>query len=178
MGKVGLRWILVVASVWMVARFSGAPAQAYEPDGEFRKGAIVITPQIGGGASNNVEGDHQHAHVSFVNSTVRFGAIPWDPVSEGFWKGALEAGLEPWVQVYVTPSALSEGVKGVAFDLDPGISLAEVSESIPAANTRAGSGVNPPDLNCDASSFSIGPSTSGRSRAKRSRSIAKYERLR
>jgi len=113
-GKVGLRWALVVASIWMGARFSGAPAQAYEPGGEFRKGAIVITPQIGGGVSNNVERDRRHAHVSFVNSTVRVGAIPWDPVSEGIWKGALEAGLEPWVQVYVTPSAVSEGVKGVA----------------------------------------------------------------
>lgn len=81
MGKGGVRWALVVASIWAVAWFWGRPAQAYEPDGEFRKGAIVITPQVGGGASNNVEGDHQHAHVSFVNSTVRFSAIPWDPTS-------------------------------------------------------------------------------------------------
>lgn len=114
MGKVGLRWALVAASIWTIAWFWGRPARAYEPDGEFRKGVIVVTPQVGGGTSNNVEGDRRHAHVSFVNSAVRFSAIPWDPVGEGFWKGALEAGLEPWVQVYVTPSAVAEGVKGVA----------------------------------------------------------------
>ena len=114
MGEGGLRRALVVASIWTVAWSWSPPAQAYEPGEEFRKGAIVITPQIGGGTSNNVEENRTHTDLSFINSTIRFSAIPWDPVSEGFWKGALEAGLEPWVQVYVIPSALSEGVKGVA----------------------------------------------------------------
>jgi len=102
--------LVVSVATWIWAD----PVQALDPAVEFRKGTKIITPQFGGGEANNLENHRARAHVSFVNVTTRLSLLPWDPLGGGVWKGAVEGGLEPWFQVYLTPSAVMEGVKGVA----------------------------------------------------------------
>jgi hypothetical protein len=104
----------VAAIVISIAPWPGpAPAGASDSGEEFKRGTVVITPQIGGGSANNIENHRRNSGVSFVSVATRVGLIPWDPLSWRFLKGAVEAGLEPWVQVYVTHSAVAEGLKAV-----------------------------------------------------------------
>jgi opacity protein-like surface antigen len=104
----------VLALTVSLVPWPGTPARAGDPREEFRKGTVIVTPQVGGGAANNLEEHRTTPDVTFVNFTTRLSVIPLDPLAEGFWRGALEGGLEPWVQVYLTPSAVAEGLKGVA----------------------------------------------------------------
>lgn len=115
MGKAPWRWAWAAAlSIGITTWIWAVPAPAYDPGAEFKRGTKVITPQIGGGAANNVEANRTYTHVTFVNVTTRLSLLPWDPLGAGFWKGAVEGGLEPWFQIYLSPSAVMEGLKGVA----------------------------------------------------------------
>lgn len=108
------RLLGVVLSLAIVSWPWPSSARAGDPGEEFKKGTVIVTPQVGGGTTNNVEGHRTVTDVSFVNFAPRVGLLPWDPLGEGVLKGAVEGGVEPWVQVYLTPSAVAEGLKGVA----------------------------------------------------------------
>src|SRR5262249_57069181 len=43
------------------------------------------------------------AALSFVSAVGGGALLPWEPFGGGWWKGALELGLEGWLQYYVQP---------------------------------------------------------------------------
>lgn len=87
-------------------------ALGYDPEGEFKRGTIVVTPSVGGGVQNNVEDHGSVSDIALVNATTRVSVLPLDPLGSGPWRGALEAGLEPWLQFYVSHEfATAEGLK-------------------------------------------------------------------
>lgn len=102
-------WAVVIATAVLFG--SGGPALGYDPADEFRRGTVVITPQIGGGINNNLVGYRRITIIPQVNGTVRLSRLPLDPVGEGFWRGALETGIEPWLQYYPRQKAGAEGLK-------------------------------------------------------------------
>lgn len=99
-------WALPALLLWV-----GVSAAA-DPAGEFTRGTRIFSLQGGGGVQNNLEGHTRISDISFVNLTPRFSVLPLDPMGGGFWRGALETGLEPWFQYYLEPStATAEGLK-------------------------------------------------------------------
>jgi opacity protein-like surface antigen len=91
-----------------------APAAAQETDldREFAKGSTIFGLQVGGGVQNNVEGHRTISGISFVNLTPRLSYLPFAPFGSGWYKGALEPGLEGWFQYYLSPEqATAEGLK-------------------------------------------------------------------
>ena len=102
-------WGGVVATLVLLG--AASPALGSSPADEFRRGTVVITPQIGGGINNNLVGYRRITIIPQVNGTVRLSRLPLDPVGEGFWRGALETGIEPWLQYYPRQNAGAEGLK-------------------------------------------------------------------
>ncbi len=89
-----------------------APARAFDPDGTFAKDTMILSLQGGGGEQNNIEGHGRLSNISFVNFTPRVAILPFDPLGSGWYRGALETGVEGWFQYYLDPDgATAEGAK-------------------------------------------------------------------
>ncbi len=102
----------VLAVTVAVADTDGACA--YDPATEFAKGTVILSLQAGGGIQNNLEGHSRISNLHFVSFTPRLAILPLDPVGSGWFRGALETGLEGWVQHYVEPhDATALGLKAV-----------------------------------------------------------------
>ncbi|MBI2554195.1 MAG: acyloxyacyl hydrolase [Candidatus Rokubacteria bacterium] len=107
-GRIGLRVILALFALL----FWATGAAAADPVEEFKRGTKIFSLQVGGGVQNNVEGHRTISDISFVNLVPRFSVLPLDPIGSGFLRGAVETGLEPWLQYYLEPrTATAEGLK-------------------------------------------------------------------
>jgi lipid A 3-O-deacylase PagL len=80
-----------------------AAARAYDPNETFAKGAFVLSVEGGGGAQDNIEGQHFQTGLDFWNMGVRFGWLPFGATFSGPFRGALEIGAEPYYQNYFHP---------------------------------------------------------------------------
>ena len=100
---------MAVAVVLLLA--SAAPAPGYDPAEVFKRGAIVVTPQVGGGANNNIEGHGRVTDIPQANAAVRISLLPLDPLGQGVLRGSLETGLEPFVHIYPKQEATAQGLK-------------------------------------------------------------------
>jgi opacity protein-like surface antigen len=90
-----------------------SPAAAYEPQVTFRKGTTVLTVEAGGGGQANIEGFRDATDLEFWNAGVRLSLLPWGPAGPGPLFGAVEIGLEPFLQRYTEPDAFLAGLKAV-----------------------------------------------------------------
>jgi hypothetical protein len=103
-----------VRAAWVIAALFGwvGPAAAADPAEEFTRGTKIFSFQVGGGDQNNLEGHNRISNISFINVTPRLSVLPLDSIGNGFSKGAVETGLEPWFQYYLEPAtATAEGLK-------------------------------------------------------------------
>src|SRR5262245_56234967 len=80
------------------------PAPAYDPDATFAAGTWIAGVQVGGGKDLQLQ-EFEASDVSFVNLLPRISLLPWSPFGRGWYKGALELGVEGWFQYYVQPKA-------------------------------------------------------------------------
>jgi lipid A 3-O-deacylase len=105
------RWqwaALAATAVLCLAR----PAPAYDPEATFARGTTIFGLQIGGGASNNVEGHRTVSDISFITETPRLSYLFFSPFGSGLLRSAFEPGLEGWFQQYLSPhSATAQGLK-------------------------------------------------------------------
>jgi lipid A 3-O-deacylase len=77
------------------------PVGAFDGDHTFSRGTVIFSLEVGGGAQNNIEDHPTTSNLSFVNLTPRLSILPFDPVGSGWLHGALETGLEAWLQYYL-----------------------------------------------------------------------------
>jgi hypothetical protein len=98
---------------------AAGPAFAFDPEQTFKKNAFVLSLETGGGKHQNLDGQESQTGLSFVNAGVRFSLLPLGTTGSGFLNGALygalEVGLEPFVQRYVDPVHRTFG--GLGFGL-------------------------------------------------------------
>src|SRR5262245_52881496 len=80
------------------------PAHAYDADATFAAGTWIAGVQVGGGKDLQLQ-EFEASDVSFVNLLPRVSRLPWSPFGSGWYRGALELGLEGWFQYYVQPKA-------------------------------------------------------------------------
>lgn len=116
-------------------------AAAADPAEEFSRGTKIIGLQFGGGVQNNVENHGRISGISFVNVEPRFSLLPLDPIGDGFFKGSLETGLEPFFQQYLTPAKVTaEGMKATLryhfLSASPIFPYAEVTAGVGGTNLR------------------------------------------
>jgi lipid A 3-O-deacylase len=96
----------------VTAAVCATPARAFDGDRTFAKGTVIFSLQAGGGEQNNIEGQPRISNLSFVTFTPRLSILPFAPVGRGWLHGALETGLEGWLQYYLKPrDETAEGLK-------------------------------------------------------------------
>jgi integrase len=96
--------LTLVALAVLLATAAASPALAYDPDATFAAGTWIAGALVGGGTDLQLKG-FEPSDVSFVNLLPRVSLLPCQPFGRDWWKGALELGLEGWLQYYVQPKA-------------------------------------------------------------------------
>jgi len=105
---------MAVALGLLLAAPGPSPALAYDPDATFAAGTWIAGVLVGGGTDLKFQ-EFEPSDVSFVNLLPRVSLLPWEPFGRGWWKGALELGLEGWLQYYVQPKGeYALGLKAAA----------------------------------------------------------------
>jgi lipid A 3-O-deacylase len=101
-------------AVWLAllcASLSPATAAAYDPDVTFARGTLITGLQVGGGKDFGLTSS-EPSDVSFVNVLPRVSYLFFDPFGSSWWRGALELGVEGWLQFYTEPKgATAFGLK-------------------------------------------------------------------
>ena len=94
-----------LALVAAVASFTAIvpPAWAFDAAETFKKGSYVLSLEGGYGQQFNLEGFTSQTDLKFFNVGFRSSMLPLGPTGGGFFKGALEIGLEPFYQHYTDP---------------------------------------------------------------------------
>jgi len=105
-----MRSATVLVAAALVFGVAGA-APGYDPADEFKRGTIVLTPQVGGGISNNIEGHERITLIPQASGGVRLSLLPLDPLGQGLWRGSLETGVEGFFHYYPSQEATAEGLK-------------------------------------------------------------------
>jgi opacity protein-like surface antigen len=92
-------WAIAVLALGFLA--VGQHAWAFDPAEVYRQGALVISGEAGYGAE--IHFYDTFTGLEFVNAGVRVGVLPFGTTGPGILQGALEVGLEPIYQRYVSP---------------------------------------------------------------------------
>jgi lipid A 3-O-deacylase PagL len=87
-----------------VAILAPATAFAFDPEQTFAKGTFVVSGEGAYGSQFDLEDNRDFSAIEFWDAGVRLGVLPFDPVGKGApFYGAVEIGLEPLYQRYLTP---------------------------------------------------------------------------
>jgi opacity protein-like surface antigen len=91
----------------------GQPAWGFDTEEVYRERTLVISGEAGYGSEFHLQ--DPFTGLDFVNAGIRIGLIPFGVAGPGVLRGALEVGLEPIYQRYVSPvNAFYAGLAAVA----------------------------------------------------------------
>ena len=105
----------ILPAVLTLAGLLAVPATtwAFDPEAVYRERAVVLS--VEGGYGWQFQAQDPFTGLEFANVGVRVGMLPFGIVGSGIVEGALELGLEPIYQRYVTPvDAFYAGLAAVA----------------------------------------------------------------
>jgi hypothetical protein len=95
-------WLASLAGAVVLVSLVGS-AGAFDPEATFKKGALVLSAEGGGGSQHNIENQQFQTGLEFWNTGIRIGVLPFGTSLSGPLHGALEVGLEPFYQRYTRP---------------------------------------------------------------------------
>lgn len=94
---------LIALAMLTAVGLAGAPAQAFEAEATFQRGAMLLSIEGGIGVQDNIE-DHPHqTDLEFWYGGARVGWVPWGVLGGSVLRGAPEIGLEALYLRYVEP---------------------------------------------------------------------------
>ncbi len=104
MTRPGVRTLVVaVMAATTMGMVAARPAAAFEPDRVWAKGAIVGSYEGAYGQQFNLEDKRTFSQIEFIGLATRWSLLPLGQTGSGFYKGALETGLEPIFLIYTNP---------------------------------------------------------------------------
>ena len=110
-----MRGCLGVLTVLAVLLLVGSPASAFDAKTTFAKGAMVVSIEGGGGTTPALEKYRSSTEMESWNAGVRVSLLPFGAGGSGAFLGALEVGLEPFFQRYLSgQNAFYAGLAAVA----------------------------------------------------------------
>jgi opacity protein-like surface antigen len=90
--------------VLVFALLAPVPAAAFDPEQTFKKGTFVVSGEGAYGWQFDLEDLGGFSKLEFWDAGVRFSLLPFETIGKGSpFYGAVELGLEPMYQRYVTP---------------------------------------------------------------------------
>jgi opacity protein-like surface antigen len=98
------RLSLIAVGALLLSLVTVASAAAYDPSQTFKQGSIVVSPEAAYGHQFDLEHKDGYTGLDFAYFGVRFGYLPFKPLlTDAPLHGALEIGLEPIYQQYISP---------------------------------------------------------------------------
>jgi len=94
-------WLIVATAILGSHLTIGSPAWGFDPADVYKERALVLSGEAGYGSEMHLQ--DPFTGLDFVNFGVRLGLIPFGIAGPGILQGALEVGLEPIYQRYVSP---------------------------------------------------------------------------
>jgi Lipid A 3-O-deacylase (PagL) len=94
---------LAAALAGLVVMASGSAVCAFDPEDTFKRGAVLISPEVGYGQQYDLEHKFGFTGLEFANVGLRIGWLPFGPAGPRPLRGSLEVGLEPLYQRYFDP---------------------------------------------------------------------------
>jgi hypothetical protein len=110
-----MRGYLGVFTALAVLLFVGSSASAFDGKTTFAKGATVVSVEGGGGTTPALDKYRSSTEMELWNAGVRVSLLPFGAGGAGALLGALEVGLEPFFQRYLSgQEAFYAGLAAVA----------------------------------------------------------------
>ena len=94
-------WLIVASAILGSHLAIAAPAWGFDPADVYKERALVLSGEAGYGSEMHIQ--DPFTGLDFVNFGVRLGLIPFGIAGPSILQGALEVGLEPIYQRYVSP---------------------------------------------------------------------------
>jgi lipid A 3-O-deacylase len=110
-----MRGCLGVLAALAVLLLVGSPASAFDGKTTFAKGAMVVSIEGGGGTTPALEKYRSSTEMELWNVGARVSLLPFGAGGSGAFLGALEVGVEPFFQRYLSgQEAFFAGIAAVA----------------------------------------------------------------
>lgn len=110
-----MRECLGVLTALAILLLAGSSASAFDGTTTFSRGTRVVSIEGGGGTSPAVEKHRSTTEMELWNVGARVSLLPFGAVGSGVFLGALEVGLEPFFQRYLSgQEAFYAGLAAVA----------------------------------------------------------------
>ena len=105
-GRSGTWPILIIALLLATGCLPGTGA-AFDAEPSFAKGTWIASMQMGGGAQANI--DNHFSGITYLDFMPRISYLPFAPFGSGWYRAALEPGLEAWLEHYLAPQQANAG---------------------------------------------------------------------
>ena len=100
-------WPVAIGVLLLVAACLPRAGAAFDAEPSFAKGTRIFSLQMGGGAQADI--DNHFSGITFLDFTPRVSYLPFEPFGSGWYRTALEPGLEGWFQYYLGPQQATAG---------------------------------------------------------------------
>ena len=130
----------------VLALLAPGPAAAFDPERTFKRGTFVLSGEGAYGWQFDLEDNADFSAIEFWDAGVRFGLLPFETIGKGSpFYGAVELGLEPLYQRYVTPQRrFWAGLSAVArYHF---LALGRVVPYVELAGSAGGTDLNLPEI--------------------------------
>lgn len=103
----GRRWPVTVVTLLVVVAGAAGTGAAFDAGESFAKGTRIVSLQMGGGAQADIES--YYSGITFLEVTPRLSYLPFEPFGSGWYRTALEPGVEGWFEYYLGPKRAAAG---------------------------------------------------------------------
>ena len=100
-------WPVLIAVLALVTLCGHGIGVAFDAESSFAKGTWIGSLQMGGGAQANI--DNHFSGITYLDFMPRVSYLPFTPFGQGWYRAALEPGLEAWLEHYLAPQQANAG---------------------------------------------------------------------
>jgi hypothetical protein len=104
------KWLVAVSALLLGIAIGPGSGATFDAGESFAKGTRILSLQMGGGAQADIE--TLFSGITFLEFTPRVSYLPFEPFGSGWYRAAIEPGLEGWFEYYLGPQqAAAAGLK-------------------------------------------------------------------
>jgi hypothetical protein len=102
-----MTWPILIAVFVLVTGCLPGIGAAFDAEPSFAKGTWIASMQMGGGTQADI--DNHFSGVTYLDFMPRVSYLPFSPFGSGWYRAALEPGLEAWLEHYLAPERANAG---------------------------------------------------------------------
>jgi Lipid A 3-O-deacylase (PagL) len=100
-------WPVLIGVLVLVTGCVPGTVAAFDAEPSFAKGTWIASMQVGGGAQADI--DNHFSGITYLDFMPRVSYLPFSPFGSGWYRAALEPGLEAWLEHYLAPQQANAG---------------------------------------------------------------------